>query len=117
MKTGDLGEPNKKGASSCFGLGCLAVSVDDWHVTFDELRRFRQRICTSYNVPVDTEIKASSLIRGAGDLRAIRLAPAQRQLVFRAHMRILSNLNVHAFTVVVDKERTDSSGIMCLLVA
>ncbi len=32
-------------------------------------------------------------------------------------MRILSNLNVHAFTVVVDKERTDSSGIMCLLVA
>ena len=51
------------------------------------------------------ELKANFLIRNTGDIRNINLAPGQRYLIYRAHMRVLEDLPARAFAVVFDKRR------------
>jgi hypothetical protein len=49
------------------------------------------------------EIKAQYLLRGSGDLRTLSLAPGERYVIYRAHLRVLRSLPARAFAVVVDK--------------
>lgn len=51
------------------------------------------------------ELKANYLIRNSGPLRSLgrQLTPAERSLIYRAHLRMIDSLGGRAFSVVVDK--------------
>lgn len=104
-ESGNKGDINS-GGSLTFTLGCVLVDVDAWPAAFDALLGFRRRVRTKFGVPMRAEIKANYLLRNSGDLRPLGLAPRARNLIYRAHMRILRELPARAFAVVIDK-RTD----------
>jgi len=49
------------------------------------------------------EVKANVLLRDSGPIRSLGLAPAQRRLIYRAHLATLADLPARAFAIVVDK--------------
>lgn len=91
------------GGSLTYALGCVLVDADQWPDAFDELLDFRRRLRASYGLPMRTEIKANYLLRNGGGLRGLGLAPSERSLIFRAHMRVLQELPARAFSIVVHK--------------
>lgn len=116
-ETGDIGPTSKSGASQCYALGCVLLDAEEWPKAFDELLAFRKRLRDSFKVRLRDEIKANYLIRGNSHLRNLNLSPDQRGLIYRAHLRMLSDLNARAFTVVVDKEKMGVSGSSCFQMA
>jgi hypothetical protein len=99
--TGDL----SAGGSLTYTLGCVLIDADHWPTAFDEFLIFRRRLRDTFRVPMRAELKANFLIRNTGDIRNINLAPGQRYLIYRAHMRVLEDLPARAFAVVFDKRR------------
>lgn len=117
-ETGDTGDPAKKGSSSCYALGVVLVDDRKWSPAFEGLLNLRGGIRKSFGIPMRAELKANYLIRGNGPLaRLPPLAPSQRQWIYRAHLRALAPLDVRAFAIVVDKERTRVTGNDCLHLA
>jgi hypothetical protein len=106
-ESGNTGLPDS-GGSATYTLGCLMFDADRWPQSFDSLIAFRRRIREAFQIPMRAEIKANYLLRNSGDLRPLNLAPEQRYLVYRAHLRELRVLNARAFAVVVDKTRNPS---------
>jgi Protein of unknown function (DUF3800) len=101
-ESGDTGEV-EQGGSPTYTLGCVLIDADLWPTAFDEMLAFRQRLRNTFKLPMRAEIKASSLLRNSGDLRALQLGPTSRHVIFRAHMQELDRLPARAFAVVVDK--------------
>ena len=99
--TGDL----SAGGSLTYTLGCILIDADHWPTAFDEFLMFRRRLRDTFRVRMRAELKANFLIRNTGDIRNINLAPGQRYLIYRAHMRVLEDLPARAFAVVFDKRR------------
>ncbi|RLP90582.1 MULTISPECIES: DUF3800 domain-containing protein [unclassified Micromonospora] len=99
--TGDI----DKGGSLTYTLGCVLIDSEDWPDSFNEMLAFRRRIRDTFGVPMRVELKASYLLRNAGPLRDLGLAPAQRSLIYRAHMRELHQLKAKAFGIVIDKRK------------
>uniref|UniRef100_UPI000AAC5BEB transposase n=1 Tax=Mycobacterium avium TaxID=1764 RepID=UPI000AAC5BEB len=60
----------------------------------DDLVNFRRRIRGKFGVRMRSEIKANYLLRNSGDLRAYGLGQGARQLIYRAHMRVLASLGI-----------------------
>lgn len=112
-ETGDTGDASLKGASTCYALGCVLVDLNDWSSAFDTYLAFRQRLRTSFGVPVRAELKANYLVRGSGPLRKLNLAPSQRHYIYREHLRLLEDLPARAFGVVTDKQQAGVSGSAC----
>ncbi|MGC4175348.1 DUF3800 domain-containing protein [Demequina sp.] len=111
-ESGNTGAP-AAGGSLTYALGCVLVDADRWPGAFDELLAFRRRLRDDFGLPMRSEIKAQYLTRGSGDLRALGLAPAQRGLIYRAHLDMLSTLPARAFAVVVDKRDRDLTPSGC----
>lgn len=101
-ESGNTGDPNT-GGSLTFTLGCVLVDADGWPDSFNELLAFRRRVRDKFGVHMRAEIKANYLLRNSGDMRPYNLAPAARQLIYRAHLRVLHDLQARAFAVLVDK--------------
>jgi hypothetical protein len=101
-ESGDSG-PIDKGGSYTYTVGCVVVRAVDWPTVFNELIEFRRRLKATHGIPVRTEIKTAYLIRGGGTLTSLKLAPAQRAVIYRAHLRMMATLPVRVFGVVVDK--------------
>lgn len=108
-ETGDTGAVSS-GGSWTYTLGCVLVDADDWPGSFDGMIEFRTRLKQSYGVLRRYEIKANYLLRSGGDIRSLNLAPAQRSLIYRAHLRALHDMKARAFAVVIDKRRDSRSG-------
>lgn len=108
-ETGDTGSLTKSGASQCYALGCVLVNLDAWPDAFDGIIEFRRRVRGTFGLPMRAEVKANYLIRSSGPLRKIGLPPAQRNVIYRAHLRTLNDLGARAFAVVVDKRRENRS--------
>jgi hypothetical protein len=108
-ETGDTGTLDKGGASVCYALGCVLVPLETWPDAFDEIIEFRRRIRMTYGLPMRAEVKANYLVRGIGPLKNIGLAPAQRRLIYRAHMRMIRDIGARAFAVVIDKRAEERS--------
>src|SRR5690348_15794112 len=104
-ESGDTGRAD--GASLTYTIGCVLVDTEAWPAAFEGLLEFRRRLRDTYGIPVRAEVKATSLVGGKGDLRKLRLAPAERSLIYRAHLRILPELSMRAFSVIVDKRSSD----------
>lgn len=104
-ESGNVGAP-VNGGTHMYSLGCVLLDADQWPVLFEKTLEFRRRLRDAYGVPIRAEIKAQYLIRGTGPLTDLRLSPAVRQLIFRAHLDVLSSLpSVRAFGVVIDKRQ------------
>jgi len=88
-----------------YSLGCVLVDADKWPSAFDELLKFRRRLRDRFGVPMRAELKANYLIRSSGDIRGLGLAPGERYVIYRAHMRVLESLPARAFAVVLLKDR------------
>lgn len=113
-ETGNTGDPSLKGATACFGLGCVLVDVSNWAESFDKLVAFRREMRKSIGLPMKAEVKANFLIRGSGPFRGkTPIPPGIRRGIYRAYMRLLGDLDARAFGVVVDKEKTETSGRPC----
>jgi len=91
------------GGSLTYTLGCVLIDADRWPSAFDDMLAFRRRLRETFGVPMRAEIKANYLLRNSGDLRPVNLGPGARQIIYRAHMRVLRDLPARAFAVVVDK--------------
>ncbi len=91
------------GGSLTYTLGCVLVDADLWPDAFDQLLDFRRRLRQTYGVPMRAEVKANYLLRNSGPFRSMSLAPGQRQLIYRAHLRVLDQLPARAFAIVIDK--------------
>ncbi|WP_236749902.1 DUF3800 domain-containing protein [Aeromicrobium erythreum] len=91
------------GSSHTYTLGVVLIDVDRWNDAFDEMISFRRRLRDTFGVPMRAEIKANYLLRNSGPFRDLGLSPAQRRIIFRAHLRELPRLPSRAFAVVVDK--------------
>ena len=102
-ESGDTGNDLVR-SSKTFTLGCVLVEADSWNDSFDALINFRRRLKLTYSIPVRAELKANYLIRNAGTLSNSGLSPSQRHLIYRAHLKQLSqDQHVKAFGVVVHK--------------
>lgn len=101
-ESGNTG-PISAGGSLTYTLGCVLLDSAQWPTTFDGLLALRRNLRNSYGLLMRTELKANWLIRNGGDLRRHKLAPGERRLIYRAHLRALAPLNTRAFAVVIDK--------------
>ena len=102
-ETGNTGDPHLQGSTAMYGLGCVLVDVADWPAAFEGMLAFRRRVRETFGLPMRSELKANYLVRGSGSLAGANLAPAQRALIYRAHLRVLQTVNARAFAVLVDK--------------
>lgn len=103
--TGDDGDPAKKGATRCFGLGCLLIEAESWSEAHEQTVQFRKSIRDSFGVQVRSELKANYLIRSGGTIRHLKLSDSQRSLIYRYHLNHVDRLGGLAFAVVVDKTK------------
>jgi hypothetical protein len=102
-ESGDSGR-KANGSSLTYTLGCVLVGASNWSDSFDNLVRLHRRIKSSFGVLVREEIKANFLIRNAGSFKDSKLAPGQRSLIYRSHLREMANdPNIRAFAVLVHK--------------
>lgn len=109
-ESGKTGDP-ARGASQTFTLGCVLLNADAWPQAFNRLIDFRRRVKVRFAIPMSAEVKASYLISGRGDLGGLVPAPAERRLIYRAHLHQLPTLPAEAFAIVLAKDRhTDSAG-------
>lgn len=113
-ETGDTGNVQLKGSSSCYALGCVLIDLDDWPIAFNRLLAFRRKVRDKFGVPMREELKANHLVRDSGPLRGLGLAPNQRQYIYRESLRLIATLPARAFAVVTDKVKTGISGPECL---
>ena len=111
-ESGNTGDPSK-GGSMTFTLGCVLVDADTWPETFDSLLRFRRRLRDKFGIHMRAEIKANYLLRNGGDLRRYALGHGARHMIYRAHMRVLADLGVRAFAIVVDKRANYTNPAAC----
>lgn len=103
-ESGDTGDLTQKaGASWTYSLGCLLVDAAAWPAAFDEVLTLRRNLRDKYGLPMRAEVKSNYLIRSGGPIRALNLAPAERRLIFRSHLRLVQVLPARAFAIVVDK--------------
>lgn len=102
-ESGDTGV--SPGSSLTYTLGCVLVDADLWPDAFDQMLSFRRRVRDKFAVPMRAELKANYLLRNSGPLRPLNLGPAERHLIFRAHLRMLSHLQSRAFAIAVDKRQ------------
>lgn len=116
-ETGDTGAPALGGASSCYGLGCLLIEAGSWSTAFDTLLDLRRTLRRDYGIPLRAEIKANYLIRRSGDLKRTDLAPGERKMIYRAHLKTIHPMGGRAFAVVIDKECTGVTGRACFSMA
>ncbi len=103
--SGNTGEI-AKGGSLTYTLGCVLVTAEQWPSAFDELLDLRRRLRAKYGLPMRVEVKSSYLLRDSGPIRPLGLSPAERRLIFRAHLTTLAMLPARAFAVVIDKRVT-----------
>lgn len=104
-ESGDPGDT--AGSSLTYTLGCVMIKATDWNSSFDGLVSMRRRIKTNFRIQVRGEIKANYLIRNGGSLKNSGLAPNERSLVYRAHLRQMAqDPNLSAFAVVVHKSKS-----------
>ncbi len=70
----------------------------------------RRRLRNNYGVPIRAELKANFLIRNSGPLSSLKLAPGERHLIYRAHLKqIASDQRLTIFAVVVHKSMNATS--------
>lgn len=108
-ESGNTGEI-AKGGTNTYTLGCVTLEAQKWPQAADQFGAFRDRIAKHFGVPEPAEIKANYLIHNGGDLRPLGLNPNDRYVLYRAHMRILHDLEMQAFAVVIDKRKRNLHG-------
>lgn len=101
-ESGNTGDASS-GGSLTYALGCVLIDADLWPTAFDEIVEFRRRLRIEFAVPTRAEIKANYLLRNSGPLRDIALGPGARRVIYRAHLRLVSELPARAFAIVIDK--------------
>lgn len=112
-ESGNTGSSSLSGATSHYVLGCVLIHADTWSTGFDQLVEFRRRLRDRFELPVTAEVKANYLIRSSGAFRTLGLAPAERALIYRAHLDMVGRIGARAFAIVIDKERNGLSGSNC----
>jgi hypothetical protein len=85
-ESGDTGNQRAR-SSATYTLGCVLVNGSNWNGAFNDLIAMHRRIRDRFDVPMRAEIKANFLVRGAGSFKKLQLAPAERHLIYRAHLR------------------------------
>jgi len=112
-ESGNTGSP-KRGGSLTYALGCVLVDAANWATAFDEVLALRRRLRASFELPMRAEVKAKYLIRNTGPIQPLNLSPAERYLIYRAHLSVLAQLPSRAFAIVVDKrDRDDPAPSTC----
>lgn len=104
-ETGDRGPLSKKGASQCFGLGCVLLPTTEWANAIDHVLTIRRGLRDRHGIRVRSEIKANYLVNGGGSLAGLGLAPYVRKGIYRAHLRAIDEIGGKAFSVIVDKAK------------
>ncbi len=108
-ESGNTGEIANGGTLS-YTLGCITLNANDWPEANEAFLDFRRRLKQKYGIPIDAELKANYLLRGSGALRDLGLAPKERYVIYRAHLRMAAEMNMSAFAIFIDKRRRNLMG-------
>lgn len=103
-ESGNTGDVDQ-GGSLTYTLGCVLLDSGQWPESFEEMVRFRRRVREKFGVPMRAELKANYLLRNSGSIRTLNLGPGARKVIYRAHMRSLSDMKAKAFGIVIDKRK------------
>lgn len=101
-ESGNTGDVDQ-GGSLTYALGCVLVDSDDWPESFNQLLSFRRRLRDKFGIAMRVELKANYLLRNGGGIRDLGLGKGARHVIYRAHMRVLHELYVKVFGIVIDK--------------
>lgn len=112
-ETGDTGNPELSGSTSCYALGCVLIDADNWSLALDRSIAMRRYFRDQYKIPVRKELKANYLIRSSGTLRGLEIPEHLRKNIYRLHLRNAESFKARAFGVVIDKESTGKTGQEC----
>lgn len=102
-ETGDPGALEKRGASRCYGLGCLLIDADTWPHAISTMIDLRRGLRERHGVLIRRELKSTHIVSGSGALLGLELPPHVRRGIFAGHLRALAPMRARAFSVVVDK--------------
>lgn len=102
-ESGDSGQHN---GSVTYTLGGLVIQDSDWPDVFDAVLGFRRDLRSTHGILLSDEVKATSLIRGGGDLKRHHIDPPQRRAIWEKHFDFLSTVDaVRAYSVVINKTK------------
>ena len=80
------------------------VTDEQWATAFEDLLALRRRLRNTFGLPIRAEVKANHLIRSGGAFKQLAIAPAERHLIYRAHLNQLHKTDgVQAFAVMAHK--------------
>ncbi|MFB2586518.1 DUF3800 domain-containing protein [Herbiconiux liukaitaii] len=102
-ETGDTGSLSKRGASACYGLGCVVIDADKWPDAIDRMLLLRRDLRGRHGVLIRKELKSTQIISGSGALTGLALPPYVRRGIFRAHLEAVRDFGGRAFSIIVDK--------------
>lgn len=103
--------PIASGGSLTFTLGCVLIDSVKWPDVFDDMIDYRRYLKARFRIPVRAELKANYLLRNGGPLRPLELSEKARFAVYRGMMRLQAKMGVHAFAIVIRKDRLLSKGL------
>lgn len=110
-ETGDTGPLTKKGASACYGLGCVMVPQEKWAGGLDRMVAFRRGLRDRHKIRVRDELKSGFLVGGKGTIKHLDIDPFERRGIFAGHLRQLADMGARAFSVVIDKSRNEGADV------
>ncbi|MFF0964000.1 DUF3800 domain-containing protein [Streptomyces sp. NPDC003703] len=107
----------ERGGTLTYTLGCVLIEDHKWATSFDEAVAFRRRLRDKFGILMRSELKANFLLRNSGSIRQLGIGPSGRQVIYRAHMRVLADLGAKAFAVIIDKRGVELSDGACFELA
>ena len=101
-ETGDDGANTL--SSKQFVLTSVYLDINRWQDTFNDIRAFRKELKEKYGLHITEEIHTKHLVRDKGMYRPYGWSDEQRRQLLIDLTMCISNLEIKAVNVIIDKE-------------
>ena len=88
------------GDEACIIYTAILVSSHSWHDTYNQIKRFRQRLRDKYKIPISKEIHSTKFVSGRGRISADILTKNIRIEIFNEFLKLISSLDVRIFNSI-----------------
>ena len=91
-------------SSKQFVLTSVYLDINRWQDTFNDIRAFRKELKEKYGLHITEEIHTKHLVRDKGMYRPYGWSDEQRRQLLIDLTMCISNLEIKAVNVIIDKE-------------
>lgn len=100
----ESGDPGVgKGPTRWFCLNALLVQASDWLKSLDALVEFRHYLLREYGIRPRDELKGADFKESDGAFSSLRIPRRVRFQIYREILQFESKLNIHTFSVAINK--------------